>query len=953
MPNKGPFEKFAGFWQSAQRDSASDEFDESIGNQNDDPVVINYTASSAWSTPSTRLFSALQVAGLSALIPRSWPNKLDLSFFDVRTSEALPAVGRLSVQTKLPAAGDVKTLSDGLAAYITSAVAPSSLSSDKEFLQNTLDDEALNKVYNAEYLKLLRSRGFEVDDVVIWSWIVTSKSADQAAKRLSAISAKLSKLGRTPVPHFVFLLILRARNLRAESLKLLMNVLWTTKSNFRVHEQLSFGQSQISEQSAVILIVRLIRHARKVWPEAFGEIISMMTQLIGSSDGGTLSLKRERAQRLCHVYNRILSLLSLPTSAHPFRAVAIQQQAQFTLLRKMNQFEPKLPVTREGFRALAKVQVAHKKTEMERQWARFKALSWPPWKENKSGVDAESGSAGSLSRAMEVLARMGESGYNSMSWERQAKILAGWDTDRSPTIQRRKLLSRPPLIRSTTFLDGNLSASTDRAHEIWAARISATRTVKEAWACFCSFEKQCGCEGLDDSRQTSGRLAPWHAMFERIFYAARDVPGDHLDPGDGKETYPEPTSPHDFLYVPTEPPSVGELFQKMTTKGLKPAGRLLADLIDHAPSISQGMEYLSKGLLTEIKKDVLTNAEKYHPEYIRETISCIPNFLFAAFVRLLTRARTRDVEFYSPASASSLSVRRPGSSRKIRVTPNVYAAELVSISETSYLPAWHALFAGLLRQLRNTKLKKDTQYENVYRIWVSMQDLLRAMVDTNVDVDAPCLQVIYQISEEAMICSPFLGSTPGRDSAKQFTDAAKSTVKRLFQNMVLGHHDLQSTSWLPINSEVSILTAPSPANLPGLVRVLGIAGDFDGILCLLRWMTRFATELDAVSKEVSNGPKMLRRTILTMRVFLERSWTESDSQIAPQITRSLMEEAEHLVQQHHHWGGWPTDQEVQDYVKKTKRAWLHRIRELEKYRTAANITRAEQKVAASPTQKAT
>ena len=901
---------------------------------------MNDTASTAWSTPSARLLSALQGAGLSGLIPRRLRNKVDLSFSNVRTSEVLPATGKWSGQTKISDAGDARTLSDGLAAYITHVIAPRSSSHNTALLQHTLRDEALTTVFNAEYLRLLHARGFEVDDVVIWSWIVTSESADYAAKRLSAISTNLSNAGRTQIPLFIFLLILRARNLKAASLKLLMNVLWTTTSNLGVHDQPSLCQNQISEQSAVILTVRLIRHARKVWPEAFGEIASLMTQLIGA--GGTLPMKAERSQRLCHIYNRILTLLSLPTSAHPFRTVAIQQQAQFSLLRKMNQFEPRLPVTREGFRALAKVQVAHKKTEMERRWARFKALGWPPWKEDKSGVDSRSGTAGSLSRAVDVLARMGESGYNYMSWEKQAKVLAGWDTDKSPTIQRRKLLDRPLLIRSSMSLDSGLSADPDREHEIWAARISATRTVKEAWACFCSFEKQCGNIGPEDSRQSPGRLAPWHAMFERIFYAACDIPGSHVDPGDGKETYPEPTSPHDFLFVPTEPPSIGELFRKMTTKGMKPAGRLLSDLVDHAPTIPQGLEYLSKGQLTEIKKDVLTNAEKYHPAYIRETISNIPNYLFAAFVRLLTRARSRDLELYRPASASSLSMRRPGSSRKIRVTPNVYATSLVAISETSYLPAWHALFAGLLRQLRNSRFKKDAQYERVLKIWISMQDLLRTMADASVTVDVPCLQVIYQISEEAIMCSPHLSSTSGRDSAEQITNTARSTVKRLFQHTVMSYDGLLATSWLPINSELSLITVPSPANLPGLVRVLGIAGDFEGILCLLRWMSRYATELDAVANEMSNGPRMLRRTVLTMRVFLERSWTESDSDFAPQSPQPLVAEAEQIVQQHHYWGGWPTDQEVQAYVRKTKGAWLHRIRELEKFRAAAKITGAEE-----------
>jgi hypothetical protein len=943
--NEGKFGKISGFWQSSGSGSASRDFDEPIDNQQDDEVAITRTTHG---TPSARLLSALREARLSGLIPRHLQNKLDLSFFDVRTLEAAPASARWSRPPGLSKAENVMTLSDGLAAYITYILVPTTLSSEIELLPDTVDHEALSKVYTPKYLKLLQEKGYQVEDVVIWSWIVTSKSADQATKRLFAISTKLSKAGRTPVPLFIYLLILRSRNVSAASLKLVMNMLWARTPDFGVHHQPFSHQIQVPEQSAVILIVRLIRHARKVWPESFGEIVSLMTQLIGYSHKDALPMKSERAQRLCHIYNRVLALLALPASAHPFRAVALQQRAQFRLLRKMNQFEPKLPVTREGFRALAKVQIAHKKTDMERRWARFKALSWPPWKENKLGLDAESGSAGSVSRAIDVLSRMGESGYNSLSWEKQARVLAGWDTDRSPTIQRRKLLGRAPLMRSITSLDDGLSADSDREHEIWAARISATRTVKEAWACFCSFEKECANNGLEVSRQTPGRLAPWHAMFERLLYATRDIPGDHVDPGDGKETYPEPTSPHDFLYVPTEPPSVGELYNKMIVKGLKPAGRLLADLIDHAPTISQGLKYISQGMLTEIKKDVLLNAEKYHPAYIRRTLSSIPDFLLAAFVRLLTRARYRELELYPPTSGSSMSIHQSGLPRKIRVAPYVYATQLITISATPYLPAWHALFAGLLRQLRNSKFKKDAQHEHVYRIWLSTQDLLQAMASASTIADVPCLQAIYQISEEAMICSPHLASAPGRGTTADITDRATLIVKRLFHNIVIGYQDPRSSMWLPTDPEASLLTVPSPANLPGLVRVLGIAGDSEDILCLLRWMSRFATELESVSKEVSNGERMLRRTLITMRVFLERSWTEHDSRSATLVSQSLVDEARQLVQQHARWGGWPTDGEVEDYMKKTKRVWIHRMRELEKARAAVNNTEVEDKVSVSP-----
>ena len=233
---------------------------------------------------------------------------MDLSFYDVRTLEALPANARRNALTAPPEPGNVKTLSDGLATYITNVL--TFIPGNGEFSQDIIDDEALRKVFSHDYLKLLHERSYEAEDLVIWSWIVTSKSADQAAKRLFAISTKLSNDGRTPVPLFIFLLVLRSRNVSAAGLKFLMNVLWTVTPCLGIDHQPSFRQILVSEQSAIILTVRLIRHARKVWPEAFGEIVSLMTQLIGHVGRDTLPIKSERAQRLCHVYNRILTLLS-------------------------------------------------------------------------------------------------------------------------------------------------------------------------------------------------------------------------------------------------------------------------------------------------------------------------------------------------------------------------------------------------------------------------------------------------------------------------------------------------------------------------------------------------------------------------------------------------------------------------------------------------------------------
>jgi hypothetical protein len=52
------------------------------------------------------------------------------------------------------------------------------------------------------------------------------------------------------------------------------------------------------------------------------------------------------------LYNRALSLLSIPSSLHPFHSSAYHQRAQFNLLRRMTEFEPALTINREGYRAI-------------------------------------------------------------------------------------------------------------------------------------------------------------------------------------------------------------------------------------------------------------------------------------------------------------------------------------------------------------------------------------------------------------------------------------------------------------------------------------------------------------------------------------------------------------------------------------------------------------------------
>ena len=938
MVDEEDFKRISGFWRP--RDNQEDA--RKVERLSEDPGNVEpFVGSSrrAPGSPSAQLLHVLKDYGLNALIPKSTGyNKLDLTFYKLRELEASSHISPWDAEKAASRIGTAMRFQDFVIEHIKNVGPLLSKSRSGRVIDEDAVEKELTRVYSSSALDFLDERGYGIEDVTTWSWIATSDSADQAAMRFSLASQDLANAGKAPFPLFLLFLILGSDDLNARSLKLLIGHVWERcrgkdPQAGKLFVKCDEHPVDASVRSPMVLIVRLIRHARRVLPEALDEIALLMTKLLGADEGENVITHPEQAQKLSHVYNRALTLFAIPASKNPYLSVALHQQAQFRLLRKMVQFRPQLPITREGFRALIKVQVAHKKTESERTWARYKALSWPPWKEHKLGIDFDDNLAGSQSRAREVLLRMNEAGYSHLSWERQAMIYAGWDTDRSPTIQRRKLLGKAPLFRPDDGPDRVFEEDLTQEHEIWAARISSTRTVREAWACFCSFETECG----------ANHMGPWHAMFERLIHVLEEVPEDPVVPGDGKETYPEPTSPHDFLYVPSEPPSVEDLFSRMLDSGVKPAGRLLADLLDHAPTISQGLHYLSHSRFSEVIKDALLRAEKYSSECLQETLSKIPNYTFAAFVRLLTKnhGSAMATDFFEPTSASSLATAPASGARGVR--PIRYALRLVEISETRYVPTWTALFSALSQHVKAQRNARLQPYA-VYKSWLSLRRLLFSMGNAGIVIEFDIFQTICPVLEQVMLLShEICGRKWSRfTNGSELQREANLVAKRLFREMVVAPEDVRSSLWLPCESDAALLSIPDPAYLPGLVRVLGVAGDTAGIMSLLRWMSRFAAELGSVSDELTHGARMLRCTLVTMRVFLERSWADHHEPCKVRDstrseTQSVTDEARSLVELHKSWGGWPSDEEVEDLLK-DKMKWAHLNVDLDKARSRAART---------------
>lgn len=861
-------------------------------------------------------------------------------------------------------------------------------------------DLALVKVLDDEALVLLRSKGYEVTDLTAWTWVLTAKCPEEAALRLVTLANSRtdgSEAVASRIPTFLYLFLLRRKHISSRALRILIIHAWDRLQG-RSSSQKSPGEAamlhlptgqdkskrwqppaqglncypHMSEPTIMVMIIRLLRHARKVWPAALMSIAAMLAKHVNGVPGprnpSPPRAPDERTHmRLTFLYNKVLSMLAIPSSMNPFRSVPYHQRAQFTLLRRMSEYEPPLAITREGYRAFVRVQLAHKKTLRERDWAELKAKSWPPWKEERLGMDADKGLEYGMSRAQESLLRLKEAGYSMQTWDNAASVLAGWDTDRSPTIQTRALLAKPSTSRrvwplTTTAYQSELKSA------LWAARIRATRTVDEAWVCFSTWR---------DCKITHSQSV-YYAMFEKLVFDKKrqrqesrsttevalqsDTILSHPNlPGDSKEVSAVPTSPREAIYVRTAPPSLDDLFNTMLQNGIKPSGRCLAFLLSHAESLGVGLKLLWASNLPQPLIRGLLNRHSIEHADVVEQLQTIPHYLFAAFIKLLSRF-TKPVSSGYVKAIEELMPSVTGledfathvvKHRTRRISPLVHAFNLISACKPLYRPPWNSLLSALARPgvIVDTSTHSDDSDIQDMLSWKIATQILHQMRTIGLDLDFQGFQIVCTGYEKALLASmrvlevlrtqPKLilasssvsnpDSHPGFDSsvrlrvtAEQVLHHGLERIKGLFKHLV----ELPPSSKLTDPSTLAsqpdtldpalllphLIDIPAPAHLHAFVRVLGLRRDHAGLLDLVRWMAQFEPELRAVADEARNGAVMTRRTVVAVRVFAERSWEDIGEvgEAEEVLIRRIYETVQNVAE----WGGWPDDTEVYAYCRR-------------------------------------
>lgn len=833
------------------------------------------------------------------------------------------------------------------------------LEQELELLKRTASRQT--EMVARESLTYLATQGYGRQDLAAWYWILRARTAEEAALRFGSLRKPPGHFADDfgPVPMFVFLRLLQRTDVSLRALTILIKQAWQVLASFDwrkvdtdpeiVLQSTSTKQplEPIGLDALVVLVVRLLRHARQVWPASCVSIAQLwithakLGWIVRGVKQDTLSGKD--SMRLSFCYNRILSLLSLPPNESPYQSLHHRQRAQFMVIRQMNTFNPPLTINREGYRGVVKVQLAHRKTHQERRWARLKAMSWPPWKEDKLGVDAFVGVEHGISRASDSLRQMAEAGNGTLDWEKSAGILAGWDTDNSPTIQTRSamvprsqpdsphnaLMGRSPVGFDSPTLD---------VDAIWVARIRATRTLQEAWICFLACKDQ------------ESFLTPqvYHAMFEKVIYDEmrnrRDLHSstflqtrvdDQLPlPGDGKEVV-ESSSSHNQAISTREPiPTSQKLLKQMTGDHIQPSGRFLEFLLSHARSYHEGVQVLQVSGLSDSMKKVLLPWRDTPIQDILSLLETLPDWLFAAYIGFLCKFA------YVPRMHPSSFDTYHGSHG--RVTNEIYetlfrsrhAFKLVIKRMPYYRPPWNSLLRLLARPESIVLLKKTSldHYAQAIPKYHKACRVLDYMGSIGLGMDFTGFRSLCAIVKNAVASAGHILETSDDNEARSIARAllndGLTLVKARFSQIVEpvdtfpGDYSLDLTDATKQSPSTPRLSrVPHPAHLHAYIRFLGQHPDCDGLAELVQWMSSYCDEIMHEAKETSNGLAMMRTCLVAVRAFLEQPLAEHNEREAPTAEDTKLYEngpghvdgVRRIIGCKEEWGGWPTDEEVDQY----------------------------------------
>ena len=908
-----------------------------------------------------KITEALRSSGKTEVLPVAPLRKLDISHANVRSRD-----GRREhrdnakrLRTPRPAESREAALQRILASCIKHQAA----------ITESMEAEWMASFHlTPAELALLEANGYTLDDLRAWVEIVSTPQPLQAGTALAKHTAACRPQS---VPIFVLLHVLRRAHFNARAFRILVQQI----SMNLEHRRTLGAPGKIGADAIFMIFTRLLRHAREVWPRAMENLsdILLINLPLATSDGKQPSV--EQLEALTYMLNKAMRLIAIPTAVEPFKDNIFQEASIVRILKFMAEHDPPLEINREGYRAVILLQLAQRKTEREWQWAELKALSWPPWKEERTAMDADIQlEEHGVSKAGETLARMREAGYAPLDWEKVAAIYTGWDTDRTPTTQTLVLLGTG----GERFKSG---AAT------WTARITTTRTAQEAWACYLAYEE----EKLPPDQDV------YLAVFRKLHKEERrnEKPAKskgrqsdsrrvrRLYPGDTQEVEPLPPSTHLYTYTRTLPPTVDGLYRQLRDRGIVLKGYCLAFLVANAASLKLGIEYLLSSSVEYPDIRGLVSLDAKHD------LSSIPMPVFGAFIGLLSCFSNTPLSSALPDDStvkqrSSLSTETLQNQNLNIQHALVHAIELLKQRRPLFRPTYNSILSSLghqsslanikavfvvrrLKQEASEPLKaEEEKWQGAITAYRLVRRVLSLMRDVHLDLDVVGFQGLCWATENAVwSCWRIVLSEAGSGArvkagkpeplvreATAWVRSSSHAVRLKGEFRVLvgdanGLADAIEGAALPCLQVPRLLEVPNPALLHAYIRALGWLADYDGLLETVRWMVEYRTELAERRARDRNGEVVMRRALVALRVFLERSWIVpgsesgrvrvneiSDADIKDPGVRAVMrrhllrlerpasaevvDAVRGLVEGVGDWEGWASDEEVERYCENSR-----------------------------------
>ncbi len=233
--------------------------------------------------------------------------------------------------------------------------------------------------------------------------------------------------------------------------------------------------------------------------------------------------------------------------------------------------------------------------------------------------------------------------------------------------------------------------------------------------------------------------------------------------------------------------------------------------------------------------------------------------------------------------------------RRLKENPLLHAFELMKCRRSSSHSAWYAIFSALVREGMQVN-HQINQHMNDIMTWRLLEAALCDSRNAGVCLDPRGFQIVCIGLEKALRASFHV---PAEEAAP--VQSGQRIVKDAFANL---SESAQAVYGLP-----RLLYGIGGAHLHAYIRVLGILHDKQEILAVLRWMVEHQDDLIAEAQDTKTGTRHLRRSLIAIRAFVDHG-DDVDEEVIGSL-KALMNQLEE-------WGGWPTDEEVENYLAKSR-----------------------------------